>query len=804
MKMGLRWGEACALSNLATFKTKLGALSEAERLFRQAKTTAKTYPGNRGGILHGIEGEEGPFKAVLGDYRQALAQLIRAARCRLLFQNERLQFQISLCNVLIDLGRTRAATRLLGRIHQATHGSRLNVVQFAFVASRTEKDPAVAAGLLREAITIAHDSKLIYEECKLKLEYCRRTITGNLPDTCSAELLDAESIAKANGYIPQQIDALVLRGALAPSLIISKELYSEAFLLSRHHGSSLVQAYIAYALANTLECGSQFVPARRWYLRSCSLISRITEGVSGSLKRSFLRSHKWASACLGKIRKSAVATDNPRFDLPSELTGKASIYFRTLHEISELSRLKDSPLEFFSEVANIIARLTTWDAFVIEYGNPDPQIKKCIGKSGRHSTESVAFIGIDSAQHFDHLPWRRRDSMWLPCGSHTPRVGLYLKFKKAASETDGQFLSVLQRVLEEGLSTVGAKTSFVDRAADARWGDLVGSSDAFAQLCKEILRASAHAANVLIQGETGTGKELVAKAIHDRSHRRIKRFVPVDCGAIPDGLFESEIFGIRRGSFTGSDRDRKGLAEEADGGTLFLDEIANLSLQSQAKLLRFVQEKAIRRLGSTAEHALDVRILAASNVALSQLVREGKFREDLYFRLGTVVIHVPPLSSRTSDVVPLAEHFLHSLNAQNKTNKSFSVKTLSELSRRHFPGNVRELRNLVERCFYSSDTRILELPGEAREQQLRNIEGWFREVTTGNRSFWSSIYVDYRQRRISRQDMRSLIDHGLRVTNGYYKALAKRFNITVSEYRRFMDFLRRNDCLLDFRPYRRS
>jgi DNA-binding NtrC family response regulator len=201
-------------------------------------------------------------------------------------------------------------------------------------------------------------------------------------------------------------------------------------------------------------------------------------------------------------------------------------------------------------------------------------------------------------------------------------------------------------------------------------------------------------ATVLIQGETGTGKELVARAIHEGSRRSGRPFVAIDCGAIPDNLVESELFGHVRGAFTGAMQDRMGVFEEADGGTLFFDEIGEVSVPLQRKLLRALETREIRRVGSNRERKVDVRVLAATHRPLAQAVNEGLFREDLFYRLAVVTVELPPLRARREDIPLIAQHFLDRL-----TNRSerLSPGLAATLVSRGWPGNVRELRNYLER-----------------------------------------------------------------------------------------------------------
>lgn len=203
---------------------------------------------------------------------------------------------------------------------------------------------------------------------------------------------------------------------------------------------------------------------------------------------------------------------------------------------------------------------------------------------------------------------------------------------------------------------------------------------------------------VLIQGESGTGKELIARLIHDASHRRHGPFVPVDCSAIPEALFESELFGYRAGAFTGAFRDKEGLFEAADGGTLFLDEIGNLPFQLQSKLLRVLQENEVRRLGETRVRKVDLRLISATNSDLESEVDAGRFRKDLFFRISVLRIEIKPLRMRPEDIEVLVEHFLREFSGLlDKQSTGISQEAMDLLKSYHWPGNVRELENEIHR-----------------------------------------------------------------------------------------------------------
>ena len=293
------------------------------------------------------------------------------------------------------------------------------------------------------------------------------------------------------------------------------------------------------------------------------------------------------------------------------------------------------------------------------------------------------------------------------------RLGAYDYLTKPFVPED--IVQTARRALERWrlLARVGQLESRL--AADHPLRHQMGTSAAIGRVIEQVTQVAASAFSVLVQGETGTGKELVARAIHRESPRRDRAFVALDCGAIPETLIESELFGFERGAFTGADRRTEGHFELAEGGTLFLDEVVNLPLTTQAKLLRALQERQVQRLGGRQPLPVDVRIIAASNLALEDEIRAGRFRADLFYRLNEFRIVLPALRDRPEDVPALARRFLDEAAVElRRPAGAISEAALELLGRQRWPGNVRELRNAIRQAVLRSGGVILpeHLPAE--------------------------------------------------------------------------------------------
>jgi Nif-specific regulatory protein len=297
---------------------------------------------------------------------------------------------------------------------------------------------------------------------------------------------------------------------------------------------------------------------------------------------------------------------------------------------------------------------------------------------------------------------------------------------QAALAIENALLVQRLRVAEERLR--GENRYLKTREEKRRFADIIGAAAAMKAVLSQLEKVIDTRATVCIEGETGTGKEMIASAIHYQGKRRDKLFVAQNCAALPETLLESELFGHKKGAFTGADHDKKGLFELADGGTLFLDEIGEMSLGLQAKLLRALQEGTVRPVGSTQERQIDVRIICATNRNLATEVEKGRFRQDLYYRLMVFPIRLPPLRERREDIPDLAEHFLKRYTAEyRKSISGFAQATVDAMTAYSWPGNIRELENEVQRLVIQSEPDSF-LGPEHLSPQIRKVESTLSRI----------------------------------------------------------------------------
>jgi DNA-binding NtrC family response regulator len=335
---------------------------------------------------------------------------------------------------------------------------------------------------------------------------------------------------------------------------------------------------------------------------------------------------------------------------------------------------------------------------------------------------------------------------------------------------------------------------------------------------EEILCASRSSAKILITGESGVGKEVVARLIHQQSERAHHPLVTINCAGVPDTLLESELFGHMRGAFTDAYRDKRGWLDQAHGGTIFMDEVGEMSLRMQALLLRFMESGEIQRVGSDRVNSkVDVRVIAATNRDLMSRIADKSFREDLYYRLNVIHLAIPPLRERREDVEPLFTYFCRLYSQRHHVEPPvIASDAMERLVAYRWPGNVRELKNVAERVVVRSRSGVvthLDLPRElattccdapAAEvtRGKRTADQLFERMLLGGESFWSVVYEPFMSRDLTRDDLRIVVTRGLELTRGNYKALVQSFNLEQSDYKRFLNFLRKYQCHMPFQRFR--
>jgi transcriptional regulator with PAS, ATPase and Fis domain len=337
-------------------------------------------------------------------------------------------------------------------------------------------------------------------------------------------------------------------------------------------------------------------------------------------------------------------------------------------------------------------------------------------------------------------------------------------------------------------------------------------------LQQEIERVARSDAKVLITGESGVGKEIVARNIHSRGPRNTHVFAPVNCAGLPETLLESELFGHVKGSFTGAYRDKPGKLETAHMGTIFLDEVGEMTLRMQGLLLRFLETGELQKVGADGSgRIVNVRVIAATNRNLRDMIGQGTFREDLFYRLNVIHILVPPLRERREDIPMLAESFLSQFTNANKSPiRSIAPPAMKAFCEYSWPGNVRELENVIERLVVTVQGSIIELDHLSseirhqgavsfrprRERRKTVADELYKRMIDQHESFWTSVYPLFMDREITRNNVREVVRRGLEEARGNYKIVARLFNMESRDYKRFLNFLRKHDCQIPFKEYR--
>ncbi len=390
-------------------------------------------------------------------------------------------------------------------------------------------------------------------------------------------------------------------------------------------------------------------------------------------------------------------TDKQRILLIDNEEGLCRLMEQILLDNGYLARAYTSPLKAMEEFATV-----AWDLVITDIKMPGMTGLEVLQRvKGQHRELPVIIITAYATVEMS-IQALRRGAYDMLTKPFEPQELIY-RVKNALQQAQLQEENrELRREIEEKLL----------------FENIIGASGALRSVLDKVGKVAGRDTSVLITGESGTGKELIAQAVHYHSPRKDKKFVAINCGGLPESILESELFGYRKGAFTGASENRQGLLETADGGTLFLDEVGNLPMNVQKTLLRFLQEHEFTRVGETMPTRVEVRVLSATNANLQEAVRQGAFREDLYYRLNVVNLHLPPLRERMEDIPLLSAHFIHLQNIKfGTTIKGFEKDAMQMLCSFPWPGNIRQLKNVIEACMAmeGSDYISLETLGQVIE-----------------------------------------------------------------------------------------
>ncbi len=820
-RTGLVGIEIQSLVNIGSIKTKLGEMTEAAQLFGKALEHIQRIGRPEESLSTGVIG---PFSDAalycihVGEYRRA-AEYLREATKSLgsVYELDKVQYQLIECLFFVQMNASDRVNKLLSRVRLSPAAKlpfieieeTLLTARYSIAADKDKTSELEAAG------QTSNRMGTLYQECNVLIELA--VAYASIGDKIKAQEYSKRAIKLAER---KSFRLLAVRARLVCGLEAERQNEKQRWLLAAYESASEIGlpepiAESAFHLGMLhLESG-RVNTAREYLLRSVLTTERLTEEVPEEFRAGYL-AKSWRREARNALDRTNLAVSRTSSSIGSsrDLAGRDK-YFRAAYQLSVLVAGALSPEAVASAIENALKSALSRSALILLSDGKTVITRAVRINPTDNLVQRVRSIGAKTQNRIYLGPGDRKADKepiaWIPLKSAVYEGGIYVESRQNRlpfREDEVELLTIFGNIANGALGALERLQGMESESILlSEFHGLIGGSKPMRAVYSQIQIAAGNTATVLIEGESGTGKELVAKAIHAAGPRSKQPFIPVDCGAIPETLIEAELFGAKKGSYTGALSDRSGLFEAAHGGTLFLDEVSNTTPALQAKLLRVVQEREVRRLGETKGRSVDVRLIVASNTSLEALANDGRFRKDLLYRLKVLQIKLPPLRMRQDDIPMLVHAFLQKLNTFNKTNRYFAAGLLRHLSTQTFRGNVRELQNAVERAFYSSKGIIItEIPLEDDVQATvtaDEIQAWFNELSEGRKDFWSAVHTRYKKRDISREKILALVDLGLRSTRGSYKTLAAKFRLKEREYRRFMDFLRRNECLLDFRPYRK-
>ncbi|PYR97087.1 MAG: hypothetical protein DMG16_25830 [Acidobacteria bacterium] len=821
---GIVPAQILSLGNLGSIKTKQGLMLEAAHLFEKALTLSeqlqKDDPAFDPSRFITVQCDAALHHMQRGKYVPA-AERLNTVRLFVgsLYELDKVYCGIAQCLFYRDIGFTKRVRETLELLKGSqTFKTSFFSVEHTLLDARMPDVTDQEKGLrLEQALEITEQLGTLYQRCQVLNELAGVHISIGEKQKAQEYSNSALQLARKQGYKLLEVRALLQSGIASEKQKGKEHRLLGAFQGASEMGLEELAAESAFHLGMLhLEMGN-LVTAREYLSRSVSTTAKLSEEIPIRCRTNYLAvswrrdARHGLEECNQSMQQRSMSATSDSYDSLGE-----DRYFKATYRLALSAAAIKSAEALILSIEETVQTSLAHGAVMLLNGptglitrgvriKPTEQVMRQVHNVAAMAKNRMYFGSAE-------MDRQKETVAWVPLQSETWAGGIYVVCRQNEPPLTEKEIELLAIIGTTGNGALRSLETYhapeAENIAFDEFHGMVGASKTMREVYSQIQIAARNAATVLIEGESGTGKELVAKAIHAAGARAKEPFVAVDCGAIPETLIEAELFGAKKGSYTGAVADRQGLFEAAHRGTLFLDEISNTTPALQAKLLRVIQEREVRRIGETKDRPIDVRLIVASNMNLEALAGEGRFRKDLLYRLKVFDIKLPPLRARRDDIPMIAHAFLQKLNTTNKLKKYFAPGVIDHLAAHNFPGNVRELQNAIERAFFSAKGSLIPQvplgtqvgPSAGHDE----VQSWFADLSEGRKDFWSAVRNRYKRRDISREKVVALVDLGLRTTRGSYKTLAARFHVKEKEYHRFMDFLRRNDCLLDFRPYRKA
>ena len=694
-QLGLLVGELQSLANIGAFETKKGDLRKANSFFQKADrfcSAVRIYRGGSRTNLPLLAADQAILQTILGQYAAAQRH-VRSSLKRLKSDStsqKAIWIALKVAEFYCRLGETTKAREALQRVQDSElYQTEFFKVEHALAMCQIgDTSSSGSLSNLDAALEITQKLGTSYQKCRVLIELAAAHIATKQFRKARAYLIEAQKLANERHYGILRPRVALLR-AFATERAKSRENYLDnAYRLASELPFPELVAESSFHLAGHHLGTGELTKAREYVSTSVRTIDTLTARVPTGSRKRYMKL-KWrveARAMLAEINNQLQQTDVER--TKTTMTPQVGPSNKTLYTTTVAVAAAKNSNALADIVSTMLSRALKCGVVVCLTVNEVVELhatrvsvdealsrkisKLCDTERERPSSGTEFSDGEKTSTSV-------RTTAWVPLTARNNRFGgIYIDLgSRRFLEAEMEFLTTIGVVASHVLATIlwsSIKSERPDRKL--LFENIIGRSQGIQEVCSQIGMAATSNATVLIEGESGTGKELVARAIHKNSSRSQAPLITVDCGAIPDTLIESELFGSRRGSFTGATTDRTGLIEAAHKGTLFLDEISNTSPSLQIRLLRVLQEKEVRRIGDAKGRTVDVRLIAATNSNLESLVENGQFRQDLFYRLNVLHITIPPLRKRKEDIPDIAQSLLERLNEASKTRKRFSTAAL--------------------------------------------------------------------------------------------------------------------------------